>query len=253
MISSCVYSVLRNVTHAAIDPDPFPHVVRQPALDEDLYAELAASFPPDGLLLAGATAENNRYYQYSAAESLADPRVSDVWKEFIRYHVSAQFFEEVVALFPQLENIAGRSPRTSVRFAEPMADVALDCQFFYCSPAIADATTSRSPHIDREVAAFGGMLYFRLPEDRASGADLDLFRLRGGARREYGVNRAVPADSIERVKTIPYAPNTFVLFPNSPDSIHGVSPRAMTPHPRLHVNFMAEVRTKLFDISPWST
>ncbi|HWW60972.1 MAG TPA: hypothetical protein VN181_06370, partial [Thermoanaerobaculia bacterium] len=110
----------------------------------------------------------------------------------------------------------------------------------------ADATTSRSPHIDREVAAFGGMLYFRLPDDRSRGADLELFRLRDGAKREYGVNRAVPLESLERVKTIAYAPNMLVLFQNGRDSIHGVSPRSATPHPRLHINFMAQFPAKLF-------
>ncbi|HWW63065.1 MAG TPA: hypothetical protein VN181_16945, partial [Thermoanaerobaculia bacterium] len=71
-------SILKNVRPASVDRDPFPHVVQQPAVDEDLYAELAASFPPPEVFLEGAAAENNRYYQYSAAESLADARVADV-------------------------------------------------------------------------------------------------------------------------------------------------------------------------------
>lgn len=243
-------SVLKNASRATVDRDPFPHIVLQPALDDDLYAELAASFPAEELFRESETFESNRYYQYSATESLADARVAAVWKEFIRHHVSAEFFAEVSALFPELAGAAGR---TSIRFAEPIADVALDCQFFYCSPAVVDATTSRAPHIDRELALFGGMLYFRLPGDRSTGADLELFRLRDGAKREYGVNRAVPLDSLERVKTIPYAPNTFVLFINGPDAIHGVSPRSIAPHPRLHVNFMAQRPVKAFDISEWST
>lgn len=254
MITSASYSVLRDAGRTAIASDPFPHLVRQPALDEDLYSELAAAFPSADVFLEGeAAVENNRYYQYSAAESLADARIAEVWKEFIRYHVSAEFFSEVAALFPLLAKVAGAAPRTSVRFAEPMADVALDCQFFYCSPARVASTTSRTPHVDRELALFGGMLYFRLPGDCSAGADLELFRLRDGARREYGVNRAVPPASIERVKTISYAANTLVLFPNGPDAIHGVSPRAMSPHPRRHVNFMAQLPTKAFDISAWST
>jgi hypothetical protein len=92
------------------------------------------------------------------------------------------------------------------------------------------------------------MLYFRLPEDRSSGANLELFRLRDGAKREYGVNRALPIESLERVKTFAYAPNTLVVFQNGPDSIHGVSPRSATPHPRLHINFMAQFPEKFFNI-----
>jgi len=37
-----------------------------------------------------------------------------------------------------------------------------------------------------------------------------------------------------------------VLFQNGRDSIHGVSPRSATPHPRLHINFMAQFPAKLF-------
>lgn len=228
--------------------EPFPHVVVQPALDEGLYRELAAAFPPEDVFLAGKVAEGNRYYQYRAAKSLANPNIAAVWREFVRYHTSAAFFAEVVELFG-LEELRGTE--TSVRFAEPMAGAALDCQFFYCTPPRVPATTSRSPHIDREVAVFGGLLYFRLEDDRSTGGDLELFRLKG-EEREYGHNRAVPRELLEPVKTIRYAPNTFVLFLNSPESIHGVTPRSMTPFPRLHMNFVAELPVKRFDISRWS-
>lgn len=241
-------SVLARARRADVVREPFPHVVIQPALDPELYAELARSFPPAELFLAGREAEGNRYYQYRAAKIVQNPNIAEAWREFVRYHTSAEFFGEVIELFG-LDEL--RETATSVRFAEPMAAAALDCQFFYCTPPTVPATTSRAPHIDREVAVFGGLLYFRLDGDESTGGDLELFRLKGEAR-EYGHNRAVPRELLEHVKTIRYSPNTFVLFLNTPESIHGVSPRSMTPYPRLHVNFVAELAVKRFDISPWS-
>lgn len=246
MASAPQCSVLGSATPADVVREPFPHIVRQPALDPALYAELAASFPPASLFLGGAAPENNRYYPMPAAKSLADPRVPLIWKEFIRYHVSAASFLEVAALF-QWSSATQATPPVALRGAGEKDDLAssstkivLDCQFYYCSPVFSAGTTSRAPHVDRPVALYGGLLYFRLAEDRSEGGDLELYRFRG-AEREYGVNRAVPPRLIERVKTIPYAANTLVLFANTPTAIHGVSPRAVTRHPRLHINFLAEV------------
>ena len=52
---------------------------------------------------------------------------------------------------------------------------------------------------------------------------------------------------MERMKTIPYAANRLVFFIHSPDALHGVSARSATPHPRLHVNFLAELREMFWE------
>jgi len=97
------------------------------------------------------------------------------------------------------------------------------------------------------VALYAGLLYCRLPEDEAEGGDLELYRFRGPARG-YNERRYVDDALVEPVKRIPYAANRLVFFIHSPHSLHGVTVRSVTPWPRLHVNFLAEARTNIFEL-----
>lgn len=64
-------------------------------------------------------------------------------------------------------------------------------------------------------------------------------------------NVAVRDEVAERFATVPYRANTLVTFVNTPDSIHGVSERGVTAHPRRYINFLAELREPLLDLSPY--
>ncbi|HUP60952.1 MAG TPA: hypothetical protein VNA69_11085 [Thermoanaerobaculia bacterium] len=250
------HSVLRGLTPDRIDRDPFPHVVVDEALDPALYRELEAALPPAETLLRGRAMENNTPYRYSAEHILAEG--SPRWREFARLHTSAAFFADVVALFgdtirtlhPALEARAGKrleEMKSSIRFVEPFADVALDCQITYGSP-VTRATRCHRVHVDRQVALYAGLLYFRRSGDDSSGGDLELYRFRGNART-YDEGRYVDDALVERVKTIPYAANRLAFFIHSPEALHGVSVRSVTPHPRLHVNFIAEFRAKVWELA----
>ena len=249
-------SILHGLTKADIDPHPFPHVVVDGAIEAELYRELAASMPPAEKLLRGREAENNMPYRYSAEHILAD--APPAWQEFTRVHTSQQFFGEVVALFgdvirelhPTLEARTGKrleELRTNVRFVEDFADAALDCQITYGSP-VTVATRGHRVHVDRQVALYAGLLYFRLPDDRSEGGDLELYRFRG-PERVYDEGRFVPDALVEKVKTVPYAANRLAFFIHSPHALHGVSVRSVTPFPRLHVNFIAEFRERFWELA----
>jgi hypothetical protein len=249
-------TILRGLTPGRIERDPFPHVAVDDALDAALYEELAASLPPAETLLRGRPLENNTPYRYSAEHILADaPRA---WQEFTLAHTSAEFFAEVVALFgdsiralhPSLESRMGKrleEMQSSIRFVEPFADVALDCQITYGSP-VTQATRCHRVHVDRQVALYAGLLYFRRGDDRSCGGDLELYRFRG-RERAYEEGRYVDDALVEKVKTIPYAANRLAFFIHSPESLHGVSVRSVTPHARLHVNFIAEFRTHAWELA----
>lgn len=245
-------SILQKVTRADVVLRPFPHVVIDGALEEDVYAQLSSAFPPSEAIVDGRTVENNAPYRMAAARLLSDPRVAEVWKEFARYHTSAAFFREVLSIFgdamrelhPSLPALD--EARTSIRGAEPFADVALDCQPCWGAP-VTRASSSAPCHVDRPVTLFAGLLYCRLPGDDTAGGDLELYRFRGWERR-YDATRQVDASLVEPVRRIPYAANRLVFFLQSPHSLHGVTVRAVTPWPRLHVNFLAEMQTKVFEL-----
>ena len=47
-------------------------------------------------------------------------------------------------------------------------------------------------------------------------------------------------EAVEAFKTVRYAPNTLVMWLNTPRALHGVTPRAVTEAPRRYVNFVAD-------------
>jgi hypothetical protein len=51
----------------------------------------------------------------------------------------------------------------------------------------------------------------------------------------------VDEDDAEYVGSIPYRPNTLVVFINSEHSLHAVSERSVTPHSRRLVNIIGRV------------
>jgi hypothetical protein len=248
-------SILHGLTRADLRSHPFPHVAVDGAVEPELYAELQAALPPADKFLRGREAENNLPYRCSAEQLLADG--PPVWQEFARVHTSPEFFAEVVALFgdtiralhPALEARLGKpleEVRTSVRFAEPFADVALDCQLTWGAP-VTRASRAHRVHVDRQVALYAGLLYFRQPGDDSVGGDLELYRFRGDTR-VYDEGRFVEDALVERVTTVPYAANRLVFFVHSPAALHGVSVREVTPWPRLHVNFLAEFPERFWEL-----
>src|SRR4051812_14199904 len=155
-------SVLHNVRRDDVVMEPFPHVVVDDALEPELYARLAATFPPAAVIVDGREVTNNAAYHLRTARLVADARVAPCWKEFARTHTSADFFREVAAIFgdairtlhPDLEARLGRrlgDVRTSVREAEAFADLALDCQPTWGSPVRRPSRT-HPVHVDRPAA-----------------------------------------------------------------------------------------------------
>jgi hypothetical protein len=256
-------SVLHKASKADINEWPFPHIVIENALPDALYDKLAREFPASEVLLDGRKLESNKSYHYNANRILSNSSLSETWREFVSHHVSTHFYQDTIALIgdhlrrlhpdieAQIEKTL-KSLSTSVRFAEEFRDVALECQIAYGSPVV-KASRFLGPHVDREVALFAGLLYFRLDEDDSTGGDLEFYRFKGGERAYAKERRRVPDHLVERAKVVTYARNKFVFFLNSPESLHGVSMRSETKFPRLHVNFVAELQTKIFDLSRYPT
>lgn len=75
-----------------------------------------------------------------------------------------------------------------------------------------------SPHRDREQKMFICLIYLGIPEDELGG-DLLLYEA------EPSDERIRKLQDIKLAKTIPYAPGTLVMFPNSRTSVHSVGDR----------------------------
>jgi hypothetical protein len=256
-MSDSTISLLGEATSSQIALEPYPHIVIQEALPADLYRRLEHTYPVSAILERGRALAVPGRYGYSAANVLQDEQIDSAWISFFDYHASAAFFQEVVSLFgpiirqahPNLESHLGRKLnelRTSIRPRKPRGDVALDVQFIYNSPSTVPARLA-APHLDRPVALYAGLFYLRLPGDDSMGGDLELWRFTSGRRLFHPDRQTVRAEVAERVKTIPYQPNTLVLFPHSVDSVHAVSERSPSLYPRLHVNLIAEFDEPFYD------
>jgi len=251
-------SILGRLDPAAIVMEPFPHLVTTEALAPAYYAALASAFPDTTTVAGPAELANNRAYRLPAPKALRHPKVAPVWREFVEYHCSDAYLRELVSFwggaiakeYPGFEGMVGKPlPDLSgamrqysrARKYDPAnlgADVALDCQFVINSP-VRERSSVRGPHLDQPYTLFAALLYFRDPADGSEGGDLELHRRRGAGGRFDGRYHVAP-EAVEAFRTVRYAPNTLVMWLNTKDALHGVTPRAVTEAPRAYVNFVAD-------------
>lgn len=237
------YNILQNVDASMIEMEPFPHVVIDNALPQDVYDRLSASYPdPEGMPEKYKSMNNQRYNLLSrwGATELPFEQASDDWRRFIEENESTAFVERAFSLFPDYlaEHGAERAidlskfgpdlpgkiktdPLVTFDEVKPRVTVAVN------TPATA-LKSVRGAHTDNARKAYVGLLYFRLPEDESTGGDLEIFRWKDGAARQPWAVAADPA-AVECIKTIEYRPNRLVLFLTTDNALHGVSPRSVTP------------------------
>ena len=251
--------LLSNVTADDVIESPFPHVIIKDALDPELYQALSQTFPDADLFAEdGKPLADNKSYRYAAHKIFANERVSDLWKEFVRAHVSQEFYtkfleifdKHIKRLYPNLPEVLGVAPEKMTAGPRGMGETGIagmDAQFVYTTP-VSEVSTSCPPHTDRERCLYGGMLYMRQEGDDSEGGDLDFYQFKPGKAR-YRVRRRLSIDNLDTVKTVHYDSNLFLIFLHSAQSLHGVSPRSVTPYPRRYINFICEYPKKIYDIN----
>jgi len=240
----------------AVRSEPFPHLVVCDALPAARYEELAAAWPTLEQVAGPGPLDNNRLYKLAAPAVSDNPAIAAPWRAFFAFHTSADFLRRVAAVWadhldrvhPDFRAAFGRPlaelralprrPGKRGNAANRGADIVLDCQFGMNSPVV-QPTSVRGPHLDNPAKLFAGLLYFRARGDDSTGGDLELYRPRAGQRVRTSGSR-VDAASVEVATTVTYAPNTLVMWLNSPLAVHGVSPRSVTGIPRRYVNLLGE-------------
>lgn len=258
---------------------PFPHVIIDDALPQPLYDELVASYPPPELIFAHQRRRrrerhmrSNWRYDINAATLLTQPSlVCGPWHDFVTYHTSQAFLDEVFdklgdligAAHPDLEDqLRARSPsarpRAGIRRLKERAtdcEVALDCQLGMNSPVVGAPSAVKGPHLDSNHELYAGLFYLRDSHDTSEGGDLELFHWRGEGAR-FAARRHVRHEDVIRAAVIPYAANRFVWLLNGLDAVHAVSVRRASTHPRRLVNIIAELypsKITLFDERPYQS
>jgi hypothetical protein len=254
-------TLLDNATPGDVRSEPFPHLVIEHALLEDLADRLLAEFPPLSVVTQGQAYSSNQRFSYNAADAAFQGHLSTLWQEWVATHITKEFYLQFVRLFthaihqqwPQLaERLTGEHVRTGMRHRDSMddVDVVLDCQVCLNTPVVGTASAVKIAHLDNPHELFAGLLYLRPADDDSTGADLEIFRYRRGMQPRFHGPRLIDWRFVEKVSTIPYRHNTLILFLNTPHALHGVTARSVTHRPRYLVNVLGEVKEELFDMRP---
>jgi hypothetical protein len=250
-----VQSILARIRPEHIRRNGAAVAVLENALPDGYYESLAGSFPSLELIAGSGPLENNRAYRKAAPEMIGRPEIPAIWQDFLAYHSSKAFFDEFCDVWGA--DIAHRHPTLEENFGKPLRqftvgvrgsgktedpqnvdhDLVLDCQVSVNSP-VTEVSSVRGPHLDSPRKLFNALLYFRHPDDRSTGGDLEFYRLKPGCLPDQP--NAIDPDLVELAHVVPYRANTLVMFINSPGALHGVSRRSATPVPRRYVDFLGE-------------
>lgn len=248
-------SVLRRSRPSQVEAAPYPHIVIDDPLPAQLYQQLSDTFPPIERFISGLPqVASNQAVRIPASDIVDDPQFAPEWREFFRYHTSQAFWGDIVRVFgqaideayPELGRRAGKPLkqwRAKRRGSSGEAEVELDALFVINTP-VDRMSSVRPAHVDNEDKIFAGNFYMRPEADPTPGGDLALYSFKTG-QQGFGGHYA-PMSAVEEQKVIAYRANRFVALVNSPDSVHGVTPRPPTEWPRRYVNIVAVTPFKLF-------
>lgn len=255
-----IESVLSRATPADVVMEPYPHIIIRNALPSALADKLLAEFPPLDLFPAklktddSTTAEEESNRRLDLTAQLVDEStgISPTWKSVIARHSSPEFLADFVRVFgnaieryyPQF--FERNSPLENMSVGLMSRDENTDAEFLMNAsigvntPVTTKASRVRGVHIDRMHEMYAGLLYLRDSADDSDGGNFELHKFKGP--RGFLKNE-VPPNLSEKVTEVKYEHNTLVVFLNSIDSLHAVSPRSITSFPRRFMIFSGVVAT----------
>ncbi len=251
-------SLLAALDSSDVETEPFPHIVARDVLAREDLQRLIDEFPQLETF-PGYTREGNVRLTFPMARALESADVTQFWKEFLvananreqLVHFARIFGEHFKSYHPRAADLinkadslkVGLKHRDSFDDHSLLVSAAIDVN----TPNQGDATSVRGPHVDSTRKAWFALFYLR-DEDESEGGDLGLYRLREGQTLAGNIFNGshLREEAVECVKTVQYEANTLFIGVNGPHSIHGVSPRHATPHPRKFATFNCDLPERLF-------
>ena len=252
--------LFKRLESAEVVEQPFPYLVIENFLAPEICAQLIAELPPVDAFTGKDGPGDNTRFNLPYRKSIENPKVSELWREVLSVAMSQAYLDQVLRLFRRsihhyypdfdrrfgaIDTLVAKPRRSSEK---GYGTVTLDSQIAINTPARTAGKTVRGPHLDRTDKLFVGLLYLRLPNDDSTGADLELLTPLA-SQPKFEPNRLLPREATRLVRTIPYQANTLVMFLNTPQSLHGVTPRSATSCPRYFINLLGEMPTPLFEIA----
>lgn len=203
--------------------------------------------------------------------------LDSIWKLFIDYHNSELFINEVKNIFSEhlmnLENIKYKLKKKNTNDFKKLSfgvrekfgnynkfDIITDCQIGINTPCESESFV-RGPHIDNLNEVYAGLFYLKHKDDKTEGGDLEIYDLKEKYKnlnefqkkikflknetifldgRNYRRKNEFDSKYLNIVDKVKYEKNTFVLFLNQINAIHGVSKRQKGNKSRRLVNVIGE-------------
>ncbi len=251
-------SLLAKASKKDLIEDPFPYLVIKDVLSDELADQLIAEYPSLQTLAKGERYGSNHRFSFTALDARQSAAVSETWKEFVEAQCTQAFLDQAISVFgdailkafPSFETEFGplKKLRVGMRKQDTFdtADVLLDAQICVNTPVFTPSSV-RGAHLDNPDKLLFGLFYLRRPDDTSLGGELQIYRSKEGKQYQYGYDKNIDDDEFDLVETVPYKKNLLVLALNTPNAVHGVSPRSSMDVPRYFLNLVAEVKKPLFD------
>ncbi len=251
-------SLLAGLSKADVIAEPFPHIVARDVLDQELLGSLQDEFPalesfPDH------TDASNKRLNFNNAAAMKSDLVSSTWKTFLARNSDRDHLLHFIRVFGDHLKTAVPGAAEFVEMADRLpvgikhvdgfdtARILLSSAIDANTPTTTEPSSVRGPHVDSGAKLWVGLFYLR-DETTSEGGDLELYQLKPGHQLAGNVvnGSEIRPECLDLVKTVPYEPNTLFIGINSPASIHGVSPRQPTPHPRKFFSFYCDLPGRIF-------
>lgn len=242
--------VASKLTLSNVRTDPFPHIVLDKVFDDETYDTFVKNLPSLDCFQPYFSPKDlkasNRGLRVWAKKLEQDARIHRIYQDFFRVHSSASFYDAVLRLFD------GHIRQLCPQVFEMGEKRDTRAFFYFNTPTSSQPKPVRRPHLDVPEQLFLLLVYLRHPDDRSTGADLELYRYKDRFTGFYrGSREGDPATirgrQVERRATIPYRGNNGIIMLNSIDALHGVTPRSKTPFLRYGLSVGVKFDTPLYD------
>ena len=225
------FSLLGKASINELHLEPFPHLVIENALPSDYYKKINDNFPLEYFKTLENDQDNNSRKDLMIKDfNNQNINISKIWKNFIHFHSSEEFYLQVLNLFK--ESIINIYPNLFKNYEDLLTIKNINHLSTSVNTPVKTLSSVRDAHLDKLNKLFTGLFYLRSDNDKSIGGDLNLYtwkkKISKKQKRQYSSNNVIPNDAVQLFKTIEYKANTFVIFLNSLDSLHGVSPRSIT-------------------------
>jgi len=260
-------TLLDNINESDVKNDYFPYVAKKNILDQSLADSLRDAYPSIKDILDGRQGisskedlPNNSKLRYYAADILNSNHIDSLWKEFVSAHLTKDYLKKFLKVFsstlyerhPHLKSFFDRIDDLKVGIRKidtfDTCDVLLDAELCIDTPVTGNPSSVKIAHLDNEHKVAVGLFYLRDPKDNSQGGSLEFYTHKDKNKSKFHGPRLINSEYVNRIDSLPYQDNCFAMFCNSLDSLHGVSIREKTSHPRYSFNTVIEIKDPLFDL-----